>query len=132
MNVQHLSMELSNIIAKIRDTNKWKSESRIVDESCEEYIKNNIQCVRCKNSNFQKYKPNEKSKDLHCLACGQKYQIKAKSVTQRQINNIVNSNKFKTIGGEYNTTIQHINQSIDYLIVLYEKKSYEVKKNIVC
>ena len=82
-------MELSKIITQIRNNNNWHNESRIVGEACEEYIKNNIKCVRCKNKNFGKYNINEKSKDLFCIDCSQKYQIKAKCVTQTQANNII-------------------------------------------
>jgi type II restriction enzyme len=121
-------MELSKIIIQIRNNNNWKNESRIIGEACEEYIKNSIKCVRCKNGNFEKYKTNEKSKDLFCLECNQKYQIKAKCATQKQLNNIIYKNEFKTIGGEYSTTINNINENIDYIIILYEKNSYEIKK----
>lgn len=38
-----------------------------------------------------------------------------------------NKNMIKTLGGEYSTTIHNINQNIDYLIILYEKNSYEIK-----
>jgi len=98
-----------------------------VGEACEEYIKNNIKCIRCKNSNFVKCKTNEKSKDLICLECNQKYQIKAKCVTQKQINNIILKKQFKTIGGEYSTTINNINENINYIIIIYEKTSYDIK-----
>ena len=54
------------------------------------------------------------------------YQIKAKSATQRQVNNIKYTNTFKTIGGEYSTTLHNINENIDYLIILYEKQSYKI------
>ena len=120
-------MELNKIITQIRNNNNWHNESRIVGEACEEYIKNNIKCVRCKNNNFGKYNTNEKSKDLFCLDCSQKYQIKAKCVTQKQLNNIIIKNQFKTIGGEYSTTINNVDENIDYLIVLYEKTSYQIK-----
>jgi len=91
------------------------------------YIKNNIKCVRYKNANFEKCKTNEKSKDLVCLKCNQKYQIKAKFATQKQINNIISKNEFKTICGEYSTTINNIDENIDYMIIMYEKTSYEIK-----
>ena len=120
-------MELNDIIRQVKENNNWKSESRIVGEACEEYIKNNIKCVRCNHNNFEKCKTNEKSKDLICIECSQNYQIKAKSVTQKEINNIKNENSFKTLGGEYLTTINNINENIDYLIILYEKQSYAVK-----
>lgn len=121
-------MELSKFIMQIRNNNNWKNESRIIGEACEEYFKNCIKCVKCKNTNFEKYKTNEKSKDLFCLDCNQIYQIKAKCATQKQINNIICKNKFKTIGGEYSTTINNINENIDYIIIIYEKNYYEIKK----
>tara|TARA_Y100000389_G_scaffold103271_1_gene100160 strand:- start:1199 stop:1702 length:504 start_codon:yes stop_codon:yes gene_type:complete len=121
-------LELSNVVTQIRNNNNWKSESRIVGEACEEYIKKNMKCVRCENINFEKCKTNEKSKDLICLECNQKYQIKAKCGTEKQIEKIIHNKKFKTIGGEYSTTINNINQNIDYIIIIYKKTSYEVIK----
>ena len=60
------------------------------------------------------------------MKCYQKYQIKAKSANQKQVNNIKNKDTFKIIGGEYSTTIKNINEQIDYLIILYEKQSYKI------
>lgn len=119
-------MELITLVSQVKENNNWKNESRIVGEACEYYIKNNIKCVRCNENNFKKYKTNETSKDLICISCNQKFQIKAKSVTHKQVNNIKNKNIFKTIGGEYSTTVKNINEQIDYLILLYEKKSYKI------
>lgn len=34
--------------------------------------------------------------------------------------------QFKTIGGDYSTTLNNINDKIDYLIILYEKQSYTI------
>jgi len=119
-------MELNNIISQVKESNKWKNESRIVGEACEYYIKNNVKCVRCNNNNFEQCKINEISKDLIGISCNQQYQIKAKSATQRQVNNIKYTNTFKTIGGEYSTTLHNINENIDYLIILYEKQSYKI------
>ena len=121
-------MELNKIITQVKENNNWKNESRIVGEACEEYIKNNIKCMRCDSNNFEKCKTNEKSKDLICIGCNQKYQIKAKCATQKQIDNIISKNIFKTIGGEYSTTLYNINENIDYVIILYEKYSYKIKK----
>lgn len=117
-------MELNDIISQIKEKNNWENESRIVGEACEYYVKNNINCVRCNTKNFEKYKTNEKSKDLFCITCNQKFQIKAKSATHKQVNNIKCKNKFKTIGGEYSTTLNNIDEKIDYIIILYEKKTY--------
>jgi type II restriction enzyme len=119
-------MELNNIIFEIKNNNNWKSESKIVGEACEYYIKNNINCVRCNNINYEKCKTNEQSIDLICKSCDQNIQIKAKSTTQTQVNNIKNTNSFKTIGGEYSTTLKNVDKRIDYFIILYEKQSYRI------
>jgi type II restriction enzyme len=119
-------MDLNENISQVKENNNWKNESRIVGEACEEYIKNNIKCIRCNEINYEKCKTNEKSKDLICISCNQKFQIKAKSATQKQVNNIKNKDIFKTIGGEYSTTVKNINEQIDYLIILYEKQSYKI------
>jgi type II restriction enzyme len=119
-------MELNEYILQVKNNNNWKSESRIVGEACEYYVKNNVKCVRCNNNNFEKCKTNEKSKDLICSSCNQIFQIKAKNTTQKQTNTIKNKNTFKTIGGEYSTTLNHINEKIDYFIILYEKHSYKI------
>jgi type II restriction enzyme len=119
-------MDLKEFILLITEKNDWKNESRIVGEACEEYVKTNIKCLRCNNNNFRKCQINEKSKDLICIDCDKKYQIKAKRVTQRQNNTITSTNKFKTIGGEYLTTLNSIEQNIDYLIILYEKETYNI------
>jgi type II restriction enzyme len=120
-------MELHDFVEQVTLNTNWKSESRIVGEASEEYVKNNIKCIRCNNINFEKCKTNEKSKDLICIECNQKYQIKAKSATKKQINNIINNKTFKTIGGEYSTTLNNINQNIDYLIIFYEKNTYKIQ-----
>jgi type II restriction enzyme len=119
-------MELNELVKQVKQNNNWKSESRIIGEACEDYVIHKIKCIRCDNNNFEKYKTNEKSKDLICISCNQKYQIKAKSATHKQINNIKCKNQFKTIGGEYSTTLNNINEKIDYLIILYEKQSYKI------
>ncbi len=116
-------MELSEYVSQFKD---WKSKSRIVGEACEYYVKDNISCVRCNSNNLDKCKVNEKSKDIICKNCNQKYQIKAKNATQKTANNIKNKNVFKTVGGEYLTTLNSINEHIDYLIILYEKQSYKI------
>lgn len=119
-------MELNKLVSKVKQNNNWKSESRIIGEACEDYVKNKMKCIRCNNNNFEKYKKNEKSKDLICVSCNQKYQIKAKSATHKKVDNIKSKKKFKTIGGDYSTTLNNINDKIDYLIILYEKQSYTI------
>jgi type II restriction enzyme len=120
-------MDLNEYISKVKEEHtEWKSESRIVGEASENYTKDNIKCLRCNENNFKKCKTNEQSKDLICISCNQKFQIKAKSVTQQQVNNIKTKNKFTTLGGEYSTTLKNINEQIDYLIILYEKHTYKI------
>lgn len=43
-------------------------------------------------------------------------------------NNIICKNEFKTIGGEYSTTINNINENIDYIIIIYEIKNIIYQK----
>lgn len=119
-------MELNKLVSQVKQNNNWKSESRIIGEACEDYVKNKMKCIRCNNNNFEKYKKNEKSKDLICVSCNQKYQIKSKSATHKKVDNIKSKKKFKTIGGDYSTTLNNINDKIDYLIILYEKQSYTI------
>lgn len=120
-------MELDEFIFQVKQNTDWKSESRIIGEACEDFVKNKIKCIRCDDyANFEKCKTNQKSIDLICINCNQKYQIKAKNVTQRQVDNILFKKQFKTIGGEYSTTLNNINEKIDYLIVLYEKHCYNI------
>jgi hypothetical protein len=118
--------ELSNLVTKITKDNKWKSSSRIIGEACEEYIKSNIECFRCKTKIFNKCKTNEKSKDIICFNCNQNYQIKAKMSNSKEITKIRTDKVFKTLGGEYSTTLANLNQSIDYIILLYEKQTYSI------
>jgi type II restriction enzyme len=119
-------MELNELVSQVKQNHHWKSESRIIGEACEDYVLHNINCIRCKNNHFKKYKTNEKSKDLICVICNQIYQIKAKSVTHKQVDHIICKKKFKTIGGDYSTTLNNMNDKIDYLIILYEKQSYTI------
>lgn len=119
-------MDLNELISQIKLQNNWKSESRLVGEACEYYVKNEVKCFRCKSNNFEKCKTNEKSKDLICITCNQMYQIKAKCITCKQVDNIKCKGKFNTIGGEYSTTLNNINEKIDYIIILYEKLSYKI------
>jgi type II restriction enzyme len=119
-------IQLNELVLQITQNNGWKNQSRIVGEASEEYIKSNLNCLRCNKNDFDKCKIDEKSKDLICNNCNQKYQIKAKSATPLQVNKIKSNNTFKTVGAEYSTTLKNINENIDYLILLYDKNSYEV------
>jgi type II restriction enzyme len=121
-------MELITIVDDITNKNSWKNKSRIIGEACEIYVQRNVKCFRCYQNTFYKCKTNEKSKDLICVYCQQKYQVKAKSVTNKSLFNIKLNKTFKTIGGDYLTTLNSINQNIDYLIVLYDKYSNLVRE----
>jgi len=120
-------MDLNTLIADIAKQNNWKSKSRIIGEACEYYVKQNIRCIRCNTNNFEKCRNNEKSMDLICMDCAQKYQIKAKKSTEKEIENIKLKHIFKTIGGEYSTTLYNVSKNIDYIIILYENHSYAIK-----
>ena len=45
-------MELNKLITQVKQNNNWKSESRIIGEACEDYVKNKIKCIRCNNNNI--------------------------------------------------------------------------------
>lgn len=122
------SKQLHHFITSVKLEKNWKSERKIVGEACEQYIKNTIKCMRCENTNFDKCKMTEQSKNLICVECNQKYQIQGKCATQKQINTIISKNIYKTLGGEYHSTIRNLHENIDYVIVLYEKNSYTVRK----
>tara|TARA_B100000767_G_C19705943_1_gene510538 strand:+ start:818 stop:1285 length:468 start_codon:yes stop_codon:yes gene_type:complete len=105
----------------------WKNNSRILGRAAEIYSYENIKCVNCNELNWFECVTNEKSKDLVCKTCGQKYQIKCKNTTEKSYDNIKKNNIFKTVGAEYNTTLKSIDYQIDYIIILYEK----VEKSIL-
>lgn len=117
MSLQHEIYEVENI------NPHWKSKSRIIGRACELYCCKHIRCINCNSNDWLECKTNEKSKDQICNKCNKKYQIKCKSSSEKQIRNIIKNNVFKTLGGEYNTTLRSIEQDIDYIIVLYDKKS---------
>ena len=117
------NMDLKTCISQVKENTNWKSESKIVGEACEYYVKKNIKCIRCNDNKFEKYKTNQKSKDLICNNCNQKYQIKGKSATDSQVNN----DTLKLTGADYLTTLNNISENIDYLIILYEKHTYIIK-----
>jgi type II restriction enzyme len=111
----------------IKENKNWKSESRIVGEACEEYIKNNLKCARCDSNNFIKCKTNEKSKDLICQNCCQNYQIKAYNKSERSCDNIKKKKYLQVLGAEYTTTLNNLHMNIDFIVILYErKKNYKI------
>jgi len=119
-------MELEKYISDIIISNNWKNKSRIIGEACEEYVINNVKCNRCNKLNYEKCKANEKSTDLICINCNKKYQVKAKRTTVKKMEKLLIDKIFKTIGGEYSTTLKSIEEDIDYLIILYDEKSYNI------
>lgn len=124
---------LTLMIDYIQNEKDWKNKSRIIGEACEKYVQDNIKCFRCflnnnNKNNFNKCKVNEKSKDFICVNCNQKYQVKAKGITNKSLNKIIINKTCKILGGEYKTTLNSLNQNIDYLIVLYDKTLYSIKK----
>lgn len=116
-------MFLQDYIDEVKLENPlWKSKSRIIGRAGEIFCCNCMKCIKCDSSNWLECITNEKSKDQICIKCNKKYQIKCKNITEKQYNNIMSSKIFKTIGAEYNTTLKSVEEKIDYIIILYDKK----------
>ena len=105
---------------------KWKNNSRIIGKAAEKYCYDHINCLVCNSSHWYECQTNEKSKDLICIQCNKKYQIKCKNITQKEHTNIVKNKIFKTLGAEYKTTLNSVKQNIDYIIILYDKITYNI------
>lgn len=97
----------------------WKSQSRIIGRASEIYSCENIKCIECDIIYWLEYDTNEKSKDQVCKKCNKKYQIKCKKITERFYEKLKKETIFKTVGAEYNTTLNSLNDKIDYIIILY-------------
>ena len=117
----------------------WKSNSRIIGRAGEKYCSKNMKCIECNSCDWLECITNEKSKDQICNNCKKNYQIKCKKIGKKQHSNILINKTFKTIGAEYNTTLKSIDQNIDYIIILYDNKSYKIldilhikSSNITC
>ena len=108
-----LSELLTLTCERVKQDKKWKSVSRIVGEAVEDCIIT-MPCPLCKETSLQKYKTNEKSKDIKCEACTGQFQIKATKHTKK------NQSSLKLLGAEYKTTCSSIKENtIHYLVVLY-------------
>lgn len=120
-------MSLQQQVDKVKEDNPlWKSNSRIIGRAAEIYCCEKIKCIKCNEMNWSECDTNTKSKDQICKNCGKKYQIKCKNITKKLYNNIKINKEFKTIGGEYNTTLKSIEDEIDYIIILYEKVNHNI------
>lgn len=116
-------MSLRPQIDKVKELYpSWKSESRIIGRAGEIYSCEKIQCLKCNKINWLECNVNAKSKDQICKNCKKNYQIKCKNTTEKSYNNIKKNNEFKTIGAEYKTTLKSLEDEIDYIIILYNKK----------
>ena len=116
-------MSLQPQIDKVKEQNPlWKSNSRIIGRAAEIYSCEKIQCIKCNEMNWLECIVNAKSKDQICKNCGKKYQIKCKNTTEKEYNKLKKTRIFKTVGGEYNTTLKSIKEKIDYIIILYDKE----------
>lgn len=116
-------MSLKENFEIVKNNNKWKSKSRIIGRAAELYCLTNIKCPNCsENTLWKECKVNQKSKDQICSTCNKSYQIKCKKVSNNNYSKIINTNKFKTLGAEYKTTLNSINDNIDYLILLYNNQ----------
>lgn len=77
----------------------------------------------CNQVALQKYKTNEKSKDVKCENCASELQIKATKATKKK------QSCLKLLGAEYKTTCASIKeQNVHYLVFLYTEKgeSFEI------
>lgn len=104
----------------------WKSKSRIIGRAGEIYCYKNMKCIKCNASDWKECTINEKSKDQICKKCNKKYQIKCKNISKNYYNKLKKTLKFKTIGAEYNSTLNSIKEKIDYIIILYEKENNNI------
>jgi type II restriction enzyme len=99
----------------------WKKKGRIFGEACEFWVADNVPCLSC-GSALDKNKTNEKSVDLTCGNCGEKYQVKATAKSHQR-----RDGSYVILGGEYNTTIENIS-TWNILLVEYSGET-EVGKN---
>ena len=120
-------MSLQAEIKRVKEQNPlWKSNSRIIGRAAEIYSCEKIKCINCNEINWLECSINEKSKDQICKNCGKKYQIKSKKITQNSYHTVKKKCELKTIGAEYNATLKSIESQIDYIIILYEKITYNI------
>lgn len=120
-------MSLQPQIDQVKEQHpSWKNNSRIIGRASELYCCEKIQCFKCNESNWIECDVNTKSKDQTCKKCGKEYQIKCKNTTEKSYKNIKKNGIFKTVGAEFNTTLKSIEDQIDYIIVLYEKSTYNI------
>jgi len=120
-------MSLQDEIKRVKQDNPlWKSNSRIIGRAAEIFSCEKMKCIKCNEANWLECVTNEKSKDQICKNCGKKYQIKCKKITKKSYHTIKKNGEFKTIGAEYNTTLKSIEYQIDYIIILYEKMTYNI------
>ena len=119
-----LSQLLTDNYKRIKEDNKWTSVSRIVGEAIEDCMIT-IACPICNNKSLQKYKPNEKSKDVKCIKCNCQIQIKGAKFTKKK------KTSLKLLGAEYKTTCTSIKaNNVHYLVVLYSviEDSYTINE----
>jgi type II restriction enzyme len=111
--MDELSQLLTNTCKKIKDEKQWKNVSRIVGESVEDCVVT-MMCPICNEKALEKYKTNEKSKDVQCKSCNCQIQIKATKNTKKK------QTSLKLLGAEYKTTCSSIKENnVHYLVVLY-------------
>lgn len=82
--------------------------------------------MKCDSTDWLECVTNEKSKDQVCKNCGKKYQIKCKTSTKRAFDTVSTTLAFQTIGAEYKTTLESLDEDIDYIILLYYKISHNI------
>ncbi len=107
-----LSELLTSNYKRIKEEKKWTSASRIVGEAVEDCV-TTIACPICGEKGLQKYKANEKSKDVKCEKCDCQIQIKATKFSKKK------QSSLKLLGAEYKTTCTSIKEKIHYLVIQY-------------
>jgi len=108
-----LSQILTNNCKKIKEEKGWTSVSRIIGEAVEDCIIT-MPCPICNKKSLQKYKTNEKSKDIKCEKCNCQFQIKATKHTKKL------QTSLKLLGAEYKSTCSSVKENnVHYIVILY-------------
>jgi type II restriction enzyme len=124
--MEKLSQLLTDTCKRIKDDKQWKSVSRIVGESVEDIVIT-LPCPICKEKSLEKYKANEKSKDVKCNTCNSQIQIKATKYSKTP------KTCLKLLGAEYKTTCESITQNtVHYLVILYSVRGDIYRINDIC
>jgi type II restriction enzyme len=96
----------------------YKSSSQWARRVTEEWATRELFCVACSSSNVAAHQTNRKVEDFHCLTCGRRSQLKAKSGRiGRQVANSAYAAKIEAI---------RANRAPDYAFMAYDKSELRV------